>query len=230
MNKIGNIIFYEPLVNHKKVDYINYIDCKNGHNDLNIDTSLPILFVGWNHFKNQFHTLIEKDGEVVRAFENVSILNKELSSNSHYWEFSFNEQKSQHITGIDMFVHNLPTYFFECRYTYQLIDPVKEKLFSEFNIINWYNSKTGGIKTDGIYTYKDNMTYILNDDIIYGIDHNTWDFFGMENAAQTFITSSQTSPPENIFTDKEGDTFANFNKIFSGYTNLKRYLVVLLSK
>ena len=153
MNKIANIIFKEPLVNHKQVDYINYFDCKNGGiADINVDTDLLILFVGWNHWKSSLSEHSDKP---------ISILEKEIIPNSKYWEFSFNEQKSQHISGIDMFVRNAPIYYFESNYEYVLIDPVKEKLFSAFNIINWYKSKTGDIKTDCIYTYKDDMTYIL---------------------------------------------------------------------
>jgi hypothetical protein len=223
MNKIANIIFKEPLVNHKQVDYINYFDSKNDGNDLNVDFNLPTLFVGWNHWKSSLSEHSNKP---------ISILEKEIIPNSKYWEFSFNEQKSQHISGIDMFVRNAPIYYFESNYEYVLIDPVKEKLFDKFNILNWYKSRTGDIKTDGIYTYKNDMTYILCDyhKKIYGIDHNTWDFFGMENAAKTFIGTSDTSPAHNIVHDIEGDTFAKFNEIFGGYANLKRYLVVLLSK
>ena len=31
---LGNIVHYDQLVNHTKVDYVNYIDTKNGHNNL----------------------------------------------------------------------------------------------------------------------------------------------------------------------------------------------------
>jgi hypothetical protein len=221
MNKIGNIIFNEPLINHTKVDYINYLTTQESK--LNgFDKSLPTLIVGWNSLKVDFIDMFD--------ISKLSILNNKISLNKLYWEFSFNEQKSTHITGVDMFIRNVPIYFFESKYTYIPIDPVQEKLFNENNILNWYKSKTSSIDTDAIYIYKNNITYVLRDNTIYGIDHNQWDFFGMKNASETFINTSHISQPKNIINDQDGDILAKYNKIFSGYNNLKRYLVVLLSK
>ena len=213
MKKIGNILYKDELVNHEKVDYINYIT--NGFNAEEIE-KLPTLFVGWELIKE--------------TYDNLSILNKEIKPNMSYWEFSFNENKSQHVSGVNMFVRNAPYYFFESNYEYYCIDPIRENITNKFDLQQWYDEKTGGIKLDGVYTYKNDMTYILRENTIYGIDHNMWDFLGMEDAAHTFITTTYTSPPENIINDENGDIFAKYNKFFNGYNNIKRYLIVLLSK
>ena len=47
MLKIGNIIYKDELVNHTKVDYINYIPSQY----FDYDNTLPTLFVGWSFMK-----------------------------------------------------------------------------------------------------------------------------------------------------------------------------------
>ena len=116
MLKLGNIIYKDELVNHTKVDYINYHmeDTPMNYDDFNI--LLPTLTVGWNFLKEN------------NTFYDVSILEKEIKKNILYWEFSFNENKAQHVGGVEMFIRNVPYYYFRGQYEYKNIDPI----FNEF--------------------------------------------------------------------------------------------------
>ena len=158
--------------------------------------------------------------------DNVTILNKVIIPNDKYWEFSFNENKSQHITGIDMFVHNVPTYYFETRFKYKLIDPIFNKIMVQEQLLGFF----GDTIVDGIYIYRNQMMYILKGDTIYGVDLDILDYFEIDEIKSYLITMLTITNPEQLYDDENGDVYAKYNEIFSGYDNLKRYLVVLLSK
>jgi len=213
MFKIGNIIYEDELVNHTKVDYINYIDMKNGGNDLNIPTDIPILFVGWNQFKvtlNDFH-------------DKISILNKEIKSNQLYWEFSFNENKAQHVGGIEMFVRNAPYYYFRGKYTYKNIDPIFDKIS---NLENFKNILPN--EKFNTFQYKDEMIYILdNNNNIFGIDLKMYEYFNFNLDKLTSILIDRSITTKH---DIDGSIYQKQYKIFPFFEELKRYLVVLMLK
>ena len=154
---IGNIVFKEQLVNHIKCDYINYIDLKNGGNDLSkIDTSLPTLISGWDLCKSTLPYLWHSsngDNSIIT----VSILEKEYQKN-RFWEFSFNENKSQHVSGVEMFVRNVPYYYFNQQIKYVNVDPI----FKNINDLSDLKSQlpTGDYE---VYNHKNQMFYILKE-------------------------------------------------------------------
>lgn len=212
MLKIGTIVYYDELVNHTKSDYINYMDTKNGGNDLNISTDLPILFVGWNHYKRQLNDF----------HENVTILNKEIKKYKIHWEYSFNENKAQHVTGVDMFVRNAPYFYFIEKYLYQNIDPIFNKietLDQLFEIIPH--------KFHYSYNHKNEIIYCFVGSIIYGINLNMFDFFNLNKEEIQKVISERS---EHYIEDLDGSIHLNYYKQFPNFENLKRYLPVLLSK
>ena len=66
--KIANIVYEKNLVNHTKVDYINYVNGEVKYN--NLDTSLPTLYVGWSFMKQ-----CNPDNEII---QNANILYKKI--------------------------------------------------------------------------------------------------------------------------------------------------------
>ena len=105
MDKIGNILYAEDLVNHTKVDYINYYHITSVGLDEEVDYSIPTLFVGWNFLKNSWNNT------QLSPKEDLSILEKKIITNLIYWEFSFNENKQQHILGVDDLTISTPRIF-----------------------------------------------------------------------------------------------------------------------
>lgn len=217
MKYIGNVCYWEELINHTKVEYINYINLKNSENNLNsIDVNVPTLFVGWYSLKKNYPLF--KNGNI----EDISILNKEYKKNLRFWEFSFNENKSEHINGVNMFIRNAPYYFFRENYQYINIDPIFN------NIINIEDIKKHvPINSDFIYNYKDEMIYILKSNIIYGLNLNMYDFFNI-NKMKLINTIKVKS--KNYINDIDGKKYLDSYKIYPNFDELKRYLVVLLSK
>ena len=100
--KIANIIHDSELINHHTCEYINY--CTEG--DL-VNFSLPTLYVGWKRVKD--------------IFSNLDILNKTITPNLLYWEFSFDEHKSDSISGVNLFIINAPHFYFKPKYELSLI-------------------------------------------------------------------------------------------------------------
>ena len=210
--KIGNIVYREDLVNHEEVEYINYIPEAKTLDD--IDNTLPTLYVGWKNLKecNPHNELIQ----------NHSILEKRIFSNVLYWEYSFNENKSQHVSGVEMFVNNVPYHYFSTKYRYTNIDPV-------FFGISGLSDLTYLVadQLDSVYIYKNEMLYFLNGRNISGIDLVMYNYFDFDvDKIVELITSRST---KNIL-DNESDIFQNYYKQFPNFDQLKRYLVVLLSK
>lgn len=225
MKSIGQIVYKDPLVNHKRVEYIDYIPylMEEGKNGMWLDFSnidLPTLFVGWK-FMNSLGNPDNKP--------NLSILNKEIINNKLYWEFSFNENKSQHISGIDMFVRNVPTYYYEQNYEYRVIDPVYDNIKTNHDLERLID----GIPIYSIYYYKNDMVYLLvkkqQGGHIIGIDWKMFEFYNLKQCLVDILNSELNNHTQHHY-DLDGDIFAEYNKKFSGYDNLKRYLVVLLSK
>ena len=221
--KLGNIVYQGNLVNHEKVDYINYINEPVSYNQIPIE--LPTLYVGWFMMKE-----INKD----ILFDNQSILDKKIVTDKLYWEFSFKENKSQHVDGISSFVRNVPYYYFKPKYNYINIDPV----FFQIENIDDLNNILAK-EYDAVYNFKGEMLYMLNtkglindpykQSRIVGIDLNMYEHFEFD-IDQLLQTLHKKVPTNKIYNDFDGEKHEKYYKIFPNFDELKRYLVVLLSK
>lgn len=205
--KIGNIIYDSELVNHDKIEYINYYD---NIFDENIDYSLPTLFVGWITLKNSF---------VDKKFD---ILNKEIIKNKQYWEFSFSENKASHVNGVIDFCESVPKYFFEGNFTYENIDPVFSKLKKTDDLINLLPEKI-----DSYYNYLNESLFFLCDNKIYGIDLRMFNIFNFDVQSILNTINSRSYIKNN---DLDGQLYQQFYKIIPDYINLRRYVVCFLIK
>lgn len=211
--KLGNIIYSDDLVNHEKVEYINYAQGNNKpFSDLNLE--LPTLYVGWRFLKNN------NPNDIV--IQNQSILDNKVVTNLLYWEYSFKENKAQHVSGVDMFVNNVPFFYFSSRYNYYNIDPVFFQI-RDLDDLSQILPK----KIDGYYNYKGEMLYILKDKKIWGLDLNMYEYFEFDIEK---LLLKITDHSAKIFTDLEGETYQEYYKTFPNFDNLKRYLIVLLTK
>ena len=212
MYKIANIIYDRDLVNHDRVNYINYINDQISFKRL--DSNLPTLYVGRKYLKtcNLNDNLIQKQ----------SILVKKIITNLLYWEFSFEENKSQHVSGVKLFVLNSPYYFFSTNFNYVNIDPVFFKISNIHELLNYIP-----ITIDCCYIHKNEMIYILYENNITGIDMNMYKFFDFD---VDNIVEKIKNNTNNFFNDIDGKLFDKYNKIFTDFDFVKRYLVVMLSK
>lgn len=205
--KIGNIIYDSELINHDKLDYINYYD---NIFDKNINYSLPTLFVGWITLKNSF---------IDRKFD---ILNKEIIKNKEYWEFNFNENKASHVNGIIDFVNLLPKYFFEGGFQYENIDPVFYNLRSIEDLFKYIPEKI-----DSYYNYMNEGLYFLCGNKIYGLDLRMFNIFKFDIISILKHVDERSVVKNN---DIDGQVYQYFYKIIPDYINLRRYIVCLLIK
>jgi hypothetical protein len=203
--KIGRILYCDELVNHEKLDFIDYqkIDINNFSN---IDTELPTLVVGWNLMK-------------VINFNNISIDNNVVIKDKIYWEFSYNEHKSNHIDGVKKFVEKLPYYCFMSRYKYVNIDPVFHNINDTMDVFEYIN---GDIRA--ILNYKNEFMYILSDNIIFGININHYKFYN-NDIDELELTLKKHSP---IVVYDDGDYLSKYFRIFPTFIHLKRYLITIL--
>lgn len=207
--KIGNIIHNCELVNHKKVEYLNYYEGDYSNNkDINFD--IPTLFVGWSFFKNN------------SGNTEINILNKEVIANKLYWEFSFDEDKKNHVTGIENFTLQAPKKYFTLQYNFQNIDPVFNNIRSFDDLKNILPSIL--IKT---YELKNKTLYLLdNENNIYGIDINVFNFFEFKiDDMKNFLKNKS----KNYIEDPDGIYQKEYSKIFPDFSYLNRYLVVLVT-
>lgn len=206
MPKIGNIIYKDDLVNHTKVDYINYIKWSD---DIEYNQSLPTLMVGWEFLKSLYPT------------NTVTILNKEIEKLLLYWEFSFEEKKSEHVSGVDLFAINVPYYYFRKNYTYINIDPI----FNNIEHVEHISKNIIG-EPEVVYNHKDEMLYILRPNRVYGIDLKMYEYFNMD---VNHIKSDFINLSPKYIEDLDGSIYSEYYKSYPNFEELKRYLVVLLS-
>lgn len=205
--KIGNIIYLDELVNHKKVEFINYYE--NIDDFSIVDYTLPTLFVGWKYLKslNQINN-------------NLSILDKNIVANKIYWEFSFNENKSEHINGVEYFTNNLPNYYFKDRYTYVDLNPLFFNI-SEIEELFLVLPK----KIEKSYLIENKMLYLLVNNKITGIDLETYNFFNFN--VKTILNQIELIS-ENHVIDEDSAKLIKQKEIFIGFGNLKRYMVTII--
>lgn len=210
--KIGNIIYENELVNHNMVDYINYYKNKISYDEL--DKSLPTLYVGWTFMKscNSNNSIIQ----------NADILKKKIITNELYWEFSFEESKASHVKGIDNFTNLVPQFYFSSKYQYINLDPVFFQIKDIQDLMDILPKKI-----DSLYNYKNEMLYLLLDNKISGINLNMYNFFKFSTDDILEKISERT---ETIHLDLEGNIYQFYYKKLPNFEQLKRYIIVILSK
>ena len=209
--KIANIIYEKELVNHHRVDYINYYNEPIEYEKL--DTSLPTLYVGWSFMKQ-----CNPDNEII---QNADILKKKIITDILYFEFSFEESKSSHVKGVDTFAEKAPEFYFS-EHKYINLDPIFFQLSDVQDVMDVIPKEI-----DAYYKYKDDMLYLLKDDKITGINLNVYSFFEFNlNELESRIAGRT----KVSFIDGNAETYQFFYKKFPKFSFLKRYIVVILSK
>jgi hypothetical protein len=211
--KIANVIYEKELVNHTKVEYVNY------YNELieyeKLDKSLPTLFVGWSFMK-----ACNPNNEII---QHADILKKKIITNELYWEFSFEESKASHVKGIETFVNIAPQFYFTPKYTYVNLDPVFFQIVDIEGLMDVLPKEK-----DVVYNYKNEMLYILKGNKITGIDLKMYAFFKFN--ISEIIEIFQNGQTAVYINDMDGQMYLNQYKIFPNFTLLKRYIVVILTK
>lgn len=210
--KIANIIFENELVNHSQVSYVNYINTSLEYSK--IDNDLPTLYVGWFFMKK-----INIDDKII---QNTNILSKEVIPNKLYWEFSFSENKSSHVKGIDSFINMLPTYKYISKYEFINIDPV----FNNIRNINELFTHVP-IKISKIYCYKDEIMYLLNDNKIWGINLKMYKYFKFTVNDIVFGLGERLMINGEYIVDDDGTYYQSFYKILPNFELLRRYIVTI---
>lgn len=203
MIKIGNIIsFNEELVNHIEKPYINYI---SNIEDKNIDYSMPTLFIGWNNVK--------------QIYDNINILNKEIKKNNLYWEYSFDENKQDHVNGVDLFSNQIPFFYFQERYNYHIIDPIFQKIYNVKDCINQIK-----LPINKVYIDK-NIIYVLSGKDIYGINIDFLDFFDIDKQQ---IIDHLTFLSDKCVNDFNNTIYKKYANVFYDFPFLKRYIITII--
>jgi hypothetical protein len=210
--KIANIIHEKELVNHTKVEYINYFNEPIEYEKLN--GSLPTLYVGWSFMKD-----CNPKNEII---QHADILKKKIITNELYWEFSFQESKSSHVKGVEGFANSAPQFYFSPRYLYVNLDPVFFQIAEIEDLMGVLPKEI-----DAAYNYKDEMIYALKDNKIWGINLKMYEYFKF-NINE--IKESVSTRSAVYLNDLDGQMYINQYKIFPNFTHLKRYMVVIMTK
>ena len=211
--KIANIIHEKELVNHTKVEYVNYINEPTEYEG--VDKTLPTLYVGWSFMKD-----CNPENELIK---NADILKKKIVSNELYWECSFEESKASHVKGVDNFVKLVPEFYFMPKYSYINLDPV---FFSLQDIRDVMDVVAKEI--DFLYNFKNEMIYLLVEGHkIIGINMKMYEFFKFDTLQLLARLQERTANYKN---DLDGEIHQSYYKILPNFTHLKRYLIVILSK
>ena len=210
--KIANVIYEKELVNHTKVEYVNYYNQPMKYDDL--DESLPTLFVGWSFMK-----ACNPENEII---QHADILKKKIITNELYWEFSFEESKASHVKGIETFVGLVPQFYFTPKYQYINLDPVFFQI-TEIEDLMAILPK----EIDATYILKNEMMYVLKENKIWGINLKMYDFFKFNIAEIIEQINYRTAHTLN---DIDGQMYLNQYKIFPNFQLLKRYMVVIMTK
>ena len=213
--RIANIIHEQELVNHTKADYINYFNGPVEYDKL--DGNLPTLYVGWEFMKT-----CNPDNPII---QNAEILSKNIISDELYWEFSFKENKAEHVRGVDSFVEAAPQFFFKPKYTYINLDPVGFQLRDIQDLMDVIPKEI-----DYIYQYKSEMIYLLKNNKITGINLKMYEFFKFDINDMVHRLGQRLKIGREYLSDFEGETYQSYYKIFPKFELLKRYLVTILSK
>lgn len=126
-----------------------------------INTNLPTLIIGWKNVKDIF-------GE-----ENVSILRKNINENT-FWTFDIQERKVDYEVDIDNF-ESVCLGILNDRINYVYVDLLHDNRKKVKKIIRKiYNLKN-------IISFKnDNMFYIFDENLVFGVDLNIVEFLGLD--------------------------------------------------
>lgn len=211
--KLANIVYEKELVNHTKVDYINYYN-----NELieyeNLDKTIPTLYVGWIFMKscNPENLIIQ----------NANILNNNIITNELFWEYSFEEHKACHVNGVEYFVESIPNYYFSPKYTYIDLDPIFFQIKDLDELMCILPNKI-----DACYNFKNDILYILSGTKIVGVNLVLYKYFKFDVNEIILKIKERTI---TLFNDLDGDIYQSYYKLLPNYINLKRYLIVLLAK
>jgi hypothetical protein len=198
-------------VNHDKLDYIQYYDSKS---DLClIDFNLPTLIVGWSYMMNTF-----KDNELI---QNADILHHRIETNKLYWEFSFEESKSSHVTGIKSFIDNVFEFYFS-QYKYINLDPIFFQINDDKELMDILPKEI-----DSFYVYKHDMIYILKDKQIWGLNLDIYTFFRFD--IDKIVSNLEDRSFNPIHIDNDGYLYLKYNKKYGDFEKLKRYLIIILN-
>ena len=211
--KVANIVYEKELVNHTQVDYVNYYCGMTDYDTL--DKTLPTLFVGWSFMK-----VCNPNNEII---QHADILRKKIVGNELFWEFSFEESKASHVKGVEDFVSHAPQFYFQPKYSYINLDPVFFQIKDIQDLLDVLPKEK-----DVVYNFKNEMLYVLKDNKITGIDLKMYGFFKFDIAE--IIEIFQNSQTAVYINDMDGQMYHNQYKIFPNFQNLKRYLVVILTK
>ena len=210
--KLANIVYEAELINHTKVEYVNYINEATEYDKL--DKTLPTLYVGWSFMKQ-----CNPNNEII---QNTNILSKKIITNELYWECSFMEGKASHVNGVDSFVKIAPSFYFKPKYAYVNLDPVFFQLRDVDDLMDVVPKRI-----DASYNYKNEMLYLLTDNKIVGINLLSYNYFKFDIQAITERIAERT---ETGLVDEEGISYQQYYKILPDFQQLKRYLIVVLSK
>lgn len=215
--KIANVVYQKELVNHTKVEYVNYFDTSIEYDKL--DKTLPTLYVGWSFMKS-----CNPDNQII---QHADILKKKIITNELYWECSFEESKSSHVKGVDNFINIAPQFYFLPKYSYINLDPVFFQLKDIDDLMDVLPKQI-----DKYYLFKNSMLYILSDNKIYGINIDMYRFFKFDiddlMKKLEMLTFNGNSEYYSYVNDIGGLIYEEYYKIFPKFERLKRYIVTMI--
>ena len=141
---IGNIVT-DTFLDDENINFC--------HDIKDIDDTLPTLIIGWDKTKGLFG-------------DEVSILHKQIN-NKLYWTFSTKERKSEYDSDYDSFMTLCYNSFGE-NIPYVYLDILHGKRKINFRIIR----KLLSLKNPIVYISENEMMYIYEENIIFGVDLN----------------------------------------------------------
>ena len=141
---IGNIVT-DTFLDDENINFC--------HDIKDIDDTLPTLIIGWDKTKGLFG-------------DEVSILHKQIN-NKLYWTFSTKERKSEYDSDYDSFMSLCYNTFGE-NIPYVYLDILHGKRKINFRIIR----KLLSLKNPIVYISENEMMYIYEENIIFGVDLN----------------------------------------------------------
>jgi len=208
--KIANIVYEKELINHVKVDFVNYYNEAIEYDKL--DKTLPTLYVGWSFMK-----FCNPNNEII---QNADILKKKITANELYWECSFEESKASHVKGIENFINFIPQFYFSPKYNYINLDPIFFQLKDVEDLMDVIPKHI-----EASYNFKNEMIYILSQNKISGINLKTYEFFQF-NVVEILARLGERT--KTIHDDLNGEIYEQYYKILPNYIQLKRYLITML--
>jgi hypothetical protein len=159
-----------------------------------------------------------KDNEKIR---NANILQHRIETNNLYWEFSFEESKLSHVTGVRSFTNSIFSFYFS-RYRYINLDPIFFQINDVDDLMNIIPKEI-----DSFYVYKHDMIYILKDKQIWGLNLDIYTFFRFD--IDKIVSNLEDRSFNPIHIDNDGYLYLKYNKKYGDFEKLKRYLIIILN-